>query len=229
MLTRAELMPGYVPEFIAQAPVYESIFEVQGPEFDQFRSNTDDVLDQFFIQTATWGLARWEKELGLPVNDEVVGDEGDAEDYVSDAERKAKILAALRGIGVCNLAMVHRIIQSFTGTETSCYETDTFRAGISRVGEPVYDTTYPFTIRRKFVFVAGVSGAGDEVWDEDYEATLMVNVTDFFRAEYSKAGDAVYELDPDYAYLESGKLVDKKALRRALEKVLPARVRLIIN
>jgi len=180
--------------------------QAQGLEVDKLRLALNEILDQSFLQTATWGLEIWEKEYGLPVNESL-----------PSADRKAKVMAAINGVESCTLGSVKRIIKSFTGIEPTCFETD---------GS---DPSYPYTIRRRFMFVAGFSRAGDDVWGEDYEATLMLNVSDLFRAGYSKAGDAVYGLDIYYIYLDGGNLIDKNAPRSALEKVLPARMRLIIN
>lgn len=48
--------------------IEQSIYEAIGSEFDNTDSIIDEILKQYFPQTATWGLAWWEKRLELPTN-----------------------------------------------------------------------------------------------------------------------------------------------------------------
>ncbi|WP_010295848.1 YmfQ family protein [Clostridium senegalense] len=56
------------------SPVYENnklmkkIYELIGVELDTSIDMTDEILKQFFPQTATWGLTIWEKRLNIPSN-----------------------------------------------------------------------------------------------------------------------------------------------------------------
>lgn len=217
-MSRTEAMLSYLPDYIRNDQVIKSIMAAEGKEIGDLNKKGNDIFAQFFVWTATWGLCYWEEKCGLPI-----------EPPLPYADRRAKILASLRGAENCTLGTVRQVVKAFTGIEPSCYETDLFRAGISTVGEPVYHQDYPFTIRRKFVFTAGFSAAGDEVWSADYASTLMLNVTQFFRAGMSAAGDQVFYLDLDSIYLQGGSLVDKNALRTALRKIMPARMQLIVN
>lgn len=218
-MSKSEVMLNYVPDYLRNDQVIKSIMTVEGQEISNMNEQVDDILSQFFVQTATWGLGRYEKECKLPI-------EPPDQTY---ADRRAKVLATERGAHNCTLGTIRQVIKAFTGIDASCYETDFFRAGISVAGESVYQKNYPFTIRRKFVFTAGFSSAGDEVWSESYASTLMLNITQLYRAGMSVAGDQVFNLDPDSIYLQDGNPVDKNALRAALEKILSTKMQLIVN
>lgn len=207
----------YLPDFLRNDQAIQMIMDATGTETGNLNELINDVSAQYYAQTATWGLKFWEKDCGLPV-----------EPALPYADRRAKIFAAKRGSVNCTLGTVSQVIEAFTGIKASCYETD-HRAGISMAGESALPRDYPFTIRRKFVFTAGFSAAGEDTWDENHAATLMLNVTQLFRAGMSAAGDQAFELDPDNIYLQGGNPVDKNALRTALTKILPVKMHLIIN
>lgn len=57
------ISPVYTNSAIEQA-VYEAI----GSEFDNIDNIINEILQQFFPQTATWGLIFWEQRLGIKVN-----------------------------------------------------------------------------------------------------------------------------------------------------------------
>lgn len=58
-------MRSYVPHFLTNTKLYSEIVKAEGAEFDAFRADIDDVLNQFFVETATWGLDAWDKFTGL--------------------------------------------------------------------------------------------------------------------------------------------------------------------
>lgn len=55
----------YLPEFIANDDDFRNVGNVLSDEHERQRLDLQDVFSQLFIQTATWGLARWEKIIGL--------------------------------------------------------------------------------------------------------------------------------------------------------------------
>lgn len=46
-----------------------AVYETQGVEIDDLNLTLDEILDQFFIQRATWGLYLYEEQYGLPVDE----------------------------------------------------------------------------------------------------------------------------------------------------------------
>ena len=58
----------YLPEFLRQDPEMKAILEVESAEHRVQVEILKDIQKQFFVDTATWGLALFEKELGLKPN-----------------------------------------------------------------------------------------------------------------------------------------------------------------
>jgi len=58
----------YLPEFLRQDPEMKAILEVESAEHRVQVEILKDIQKQLFVDTATWGLAFFEKELGLKPN-----------------------------------------------------------------------------------------------------------------------------------------------------------------
>lgn len=59
-----ERMLSYLPPFYETSRVMKAILKAQGGEIDQSIIAFDSILDQLFIETATWALKDYEKQLG---------------------------------------------------------------------------------------------------------------------------------------------------------------------
>lgn len=55
----------YLPEYYQNSRVMGAIAKAQGTELDMLYTALDEILKQFFIDTATWGLNLWDEFLGL--------------------------------------------------------------------------------------------------------------------------------------------------------------------
>lgn len=64
-MSRSDVMLAYVPQFLADARAYKETIIAQGQEFDSVEYDTNDILNQFFVETATWGLDLWDQFLAL--------------------------------------------------------------------------------------------------------------------------------------------------------------------
>jgi len=100
--TRGQEMLTYLPRYYETSRVMRAILQVQGSEFDKLRQALDEILDQFFVNTATWGLDRWEEELGLPVTPDQ-----------PEAERRDKIISRLRGYGTATISVVKQVAEAY--------------------------------------------------------------------------------------------------------------------
>lgn len=96
-------MLGYVPKFIQTAKAYKAVIDSQGQEFDLIRNNLEDILKQFYVETATeWGIELWEQMLGFsssadkPLN-----------------QRRSRVMARLRGIGTVNVNLIKNVVESY--------------------------------------------------------------------------------------------------------------------
>lgn len=64
-MTRLERMKSYLPEHFAESREIQAILEDGNERFEETSKVLDDVLNQFFVETATWGLPKWEDELEI--------------------------------------------------------------------------------------------------------------------------------------------------------------------
>ena len=95
-------MLSYLPPYYETSRVMRSILQAEGAEFDKLREALDETLNQFFVNTATWGLDQWEEELGLPITPDQL-----------DAERRDKIISRLRGYGTATIYIVKNVAESY--------------------------------------------------------------------------------------------------------------------
>lgn len=101
----------YLPRVYEELLESREILNAEQAEFERLNANIDDVLAQFFVDTATWGLAQWER---------VVGVVSDANKPI--AERRSVIKAKLRGAGVVTVAHIKDVAESWYSGETEIRE-----------------------------------------------------------------------------------------------------------
>ena len=102
-----ELLPDRIQK-AEETKAYENAME---PSVIDAQSAKDDTLAQVFLETATWGLDLWEKQLGL---------ETEAEKNLE--YRRSRIKSKLRGQGTATIAMIQNLSESFSGGETEIIE-----------------------------------------------------------------------------------------------------------
>ncbi|MFZ7103383.1 MAG: putative phage tail protein [Peptococcaceae bacterium] len=98
----AKRMLGYLPEYYENSRIMKTILAAQGSEIDRLAGAVDEILDQFFVRTATWALESWEKELGL-----------DAALDQTENERRDRIISRLRGTGTATINVVKNVAESY--------------------------------------------------------------------------------------------------------------------
>jgi len=99
---RGQEMLTYLPRYYETSRIMRAILQAEGIEFDKLRQALDETLNQFFVNTATWGLDRWEEELGLPITPDQ-----------PEAERRDKIISRLRGYGTATIYGVKKVAESY--------------------------------------------------------------------------------------------------------------------
>lgn len=118
----------YLPPYWHTIREMIQLQEVAGQEVNQLKEAIDDLLAQMFIDTATWGLDIWEKELGLTV------------DPTRPLERRREqIKAKLRGSGTTTAFLIQSVAEAYSGGDVEVIE---------------HPEEYRFTVR--FVGVRGV-------------------------------------------------------------------------
>lgn len=100
--TQGQLMLEYLPPYYETSRVMRALLQAGGSEFDKLRQALNETLNQFFVNTAAWGLDRWEEELGLPITPDQ-----------PEAERRDKIISRLRGYGTATLYVVKNVAEAY--------------------------------------------------------------------------------------------------------------------
>lgn len=95
-------MKNYLPDFLRGSQVFVSLIDAEGDEFDQYRTSVEDLLKQFYVETATWGLDLWEQMLGLS-------------SYAGkpDDQRRSRIISKLRGMGTVTVSLIKNVAESY--------------------------------------------------------------------------------------------------------------------
>lgn len=68
-MTAKDRMLTYLPPYYRESRVMNAIISAQGGEIDKYNEALNEILKQFFISTATWGISIWEEQYGLPTNE----------------------------------------------------------------------------------------------------------------------------------------------------------------
>lgn len=117
------------PQYYETSRVFKSYLQVSGAELDDFKSAIEEVLSQFFVNTATWGLDTWEEELGL-------SSYADKE----ASQRRSRIVSKIRGMGTVTVSLIKSVAESYangtvTVTENSAAYSFTIKF-VSQIGIP---------------------------------------------------------------------------------------------
>lgn len=101
---RGREMFSYLPGYYEASRVMQADMNAKGAEMDLLFAALDETLQQFFVRTATWGLDRWESELGIEA------DSGKPLD-----QRRAVVESKLRGSGKFSGQLVKSVAEAYDG------------------------------------------------------------------------------------------------------------------
>ncbi|WP_051824110.1 putative phage tail protein [Clostridium sulfidigenes] len=92
----------YMPKYYKTSKVLDDLNNANAIELTFFKSKLNDVLNQFFIDSADFSLERWEKELGIDVNNNY-----------NVEYRRSRILSKLRGQGTITVKLIKEVAESY--------------------------------------------------------------------------------------------------------------------
>lgn len=95
-----------VPRFYDDFPEVIEILSSDAEEAVSANEETKDLLDQFFINRATWGVDYWEKAFDI---------ENDGSRTLE--ERRAVIRGRIRGAGITTLSLIRNTAEAYDGGE----------------------------------------------------------------------------------------------------------------
>jgi len=101
----------YLPTQYRDSPEVRELQQAFGKWADMLHTDSEDLIEQFFIGSATWGLRVWEAALWL---------ESDADKTYEF--RRTRIESKLRGLGTATKAMIMNVASSFSNGEAEVIE-----------------------------------------------------------------------------------------------------------
>lgn len=109
----------YLPEFLAKDKTFKATNDADSREHNTIRIDLQDVLDQFYVKSATWGLERWEELCGITTDK-----------TLSDSVRRSTIIAKLQNPGSVTEAFLTELINRYIADKsgTVIYRPETYSA-----------------------------------------------------------------------------------------------------
>ncbi len=102
----------YLPPWYYNSNIMVNIQNSAAKEIGKLNYSKKDLLDQFYVDTATWGLSSiWEKPLGIQTDLNK-----------SYEDRREIIKAKLRGSGTVTKVMLKNVAEAFSSGETKIIE-----------------------------------------------------------------------------------------------------------
>lgn len=91
-----------LPQFYESIREFNELIKVDAKQLAILDDWMEDSVNQSFIETATWGLVRWEKIFGIPTDTSKPID-----------QRRSIIKSKIRGAGVTTVDMIKRVASSW--------------------------------------------------------------------------------------------------------------------
>ncbi|OPA80227.1 phage portal protein [Paenibacillus selenitireducens] len=104
-------MKSYLPSYLSGSEILGAMLDTEAVEVSDVNTSIEDVLNQFYIDTATWGLDRWEKMCGIATDLSKPLD-----------QRRSVIKSKLRGIGTVTVEHVKNVAEAFANGEVDVAE-----------------------------------------------------------------------------------------------------------
>ncbi|WP_289087410.1 putative phage tail protein [uncultured Veillonella sp.] len=92
----------YLPAFLSNSQQFKAANDADSKEHDTIRIDLQDVLDQFYVKSATWGLERWEELCGISIDK-----------TLSDSMRRNAIIAKLQNPGSVTEVFLTNLINRY--------------------------------------------------------------------------------------------------------------------
>lgn len=101
----------HLPEVLQEIEEFKVIFNVVSNEIELLNLSIEDMINQWFIDTATWGLELWERRFAITTDLEK-----------SYEERREVVRAKRRGYGTVTKEKIKSVAQAFTDGRVKVFE-----------------------------------------------------------------------------------------------------------
>lgn len=102
-MSKREEMQAYLPAYYDESPQMQELLKTQAQDVQKLRDDIRDGLDQFTIDTATWGLSRWETMCDVTTDE--------SKPLV---ERRSVVQSKVRGIGKVDANLIKLRCDAYT-------------------------------------------------------------------------------------------------------------------
>lgn len=116
----------YLPNYYRTSKLITKLTATETLELQELSNKIEAVFNQFFVDLADSSLERWEKDLGIEVNNSKSND-----------SRRSMIKSKLRGHGTVTVKLINNVSESFSSGEVEVIEDN-----------PSYSFTIKFVGRR---------------------------------------------------------------------------------
>ncbi|WP_110942905.1 putative phage tail protein [Inediibacterium massiliense] len=113
----------YLPFYEQKSEIFHELMKVQGKELDQITLDLKDLERQLFIETATWTLDIYEKELGIQTDRDKTYE-----------DRRSTIKSKWRGTGKVDRNLIKLVADAYTNGDVEV----TFDGRINIIFTSVY-------------------------------------------------------------------------------------------
>lgn len=100
-----------LPSYYEGILEFRAIVKVEAEKLAALDIGMENAVDQLFIESATWGLSRWEKVFGILIDESKPYD-----------QRRSVLISKVRGAGVTTVALVKEVAQSWYNGEIDVIE-----------------------------------------------------------------------------------------------------------
>lgn len=95
-------MWSYLPNYYEDIREARAIIDPESEEFEKLNENIRDVLSQFFVDKATWGLSYWERAFSVPVDESKPIE-----------QRRSVIKSKMRGAGTVTIGLIEEVAEAY--------------------------------------------------------------------------------------------------------------------
>ncbi|CAM3030535.1 DUF2313 domain-containing protein [Paenibacillus taichungensis] len=101
-MSKAEVLMTLLPSLYENVLEMQLLTETEGVELDKLTVGLESVLDQFYPESATWALERYERDLQIQTNQ-----------AKPDDQRRSVIISKMRGSGKVSGSMLKNVAQAY--------------------------------------------------------------------------------------------------------------------
>ena len=103
-MSGAERLKEYLPDYYSGVVEMDQLMDTEGSEIDHLKKSVDELLDQYYPESATWAIFRYEKDLhitpeaGKPIE-----------------QRRSVVISKMRGSGKVSGSLLKSVAQAYDG------------------------------------------------------------------------------------------------------------------